>query len=111
MTLKCPNQIWTNRWQLSRQLTLSKDKPKGESPEVTDTLVPPPEASVITPVMDNTKLENTMEANDRGLMDHEQRLQREEEQYAIYISILSEEEESDTNTDTDETSYPFLNLR
>ena len=50
-----------------------------------------------------------MEENNGGLTDQEQRLQREEEEYTIYIGMLSDEEESNTKTDTDESAYPFYN--
>ena len=38
-----------------------------------------------------------MEEKDaKGLTDQEQKLQKDEEEYAIYIAGISEEEESDT---------------
>ena len=53
---------------------------EGESPEVTNTLVPPPEASAMTPVTEVTKQENVMEEEDNeGLTDQEKTLQKEEE--------------------------------
>ena len=76
-------------------------------PEVTDALVPPPEALAVTLVTDVIKLENIVEESNGGLTDQEQRLQREEEKYAIYIGMLSDEEES--NTETDESEYLFYN--
>ena len=87
-----------------------QDKPKGELPEVTDILVPLPEASAAAAqVMEAAKPENTMETTDKEPMNQELRLQREEEQCAIYISMLSEEEESDT--DTDNNICPFFCLK
>ena len=85
-----------------------QDKPEEESPEVTDRLVPPPEATVADPATDTMKPEDITEETRKELTDEEKRLQREEEQYAIYIGMLSNEEESDTDTDTDETSYYCL---
>ena len=90
-----------------QNLTIQEDK-KEEVPEITDTLVPPPEASAATPMMYDTKQENIMEKKDiEGLTDQEKMLQKEGEEYAIYIAGLSEEEESDTKTDTDESPYFF----
>ena len=80
-----------------------------ELPEVTDALVPSPEALLTTSVTEVVKPENITEENNGGLTDQEQMLQREEEEYAIYISMLSDEEESDTETDTDESAYLFYN--
>ena len=87
---------------------VTQEKPKKELPEVTDTLVPPPEASAAVPVMDAAKPEDIVKENNEGLTEQEQRLQREEEQFAIYISMLNDEEESDTNTDTDKSTYPLF---
>ena len=88
-------------------MTIQGDK-KEELPEITHTLVPPPEAPVATPVMEETKQENIMEEKEvEGLTDQEKMLQKEEEKYAIYVGGLSEEEESDTETDTDESPHFF----
>ena len=92
-----------------QNLSIKEDKPKEESPEVTDALVPPPEMSAATPATDVAKLEDITGENSGGLTEQEQALQREEEEYAIYISMLSDEEESNTETDTDESVYPFYN--
>ena len=52
------------------------------------------------------KQENIMEEEDSGeLTDQEKTLQKKEEEYAIYVGMLSKEEESDTKTDTDEAPY------
>ena len=62
--------------------------------EVSSTLVPPPEPGVIGMVpKDNLKKLDTIseEEEEAGLTDHELKLQREEEKYAIYISNLSPE--------------------
>ena len=91
-----------------QNLTIQEDRKEEESPEVTDTLVLPAETSAAMPVMDETKQENIVEEKDiEGLTDQEKMLQKEEEEYAIYVAGLSEEEESDTETDTDESSYFF----
>ena len=91
-----------------QDLTIEEDKKEEELPEITDTLVPLPEASAATPVTDEMKQENIMEEKDiEGLTEHEKMLQEEEEEYAIYVAGLSEEEESDTKTDTDKSPYFF----
>ena len=93
---------------LIQNLTIQEGKKEKESPEITKTLVPPPETSAATPVMDEMKQENIMEEKDiEGLTDQEKMLQKEEEEYAIYVAGLSEEEESDSKTDTDESPYFF----
>ena len=92
-----------------QNLSLHEDKIEEEMPEVTDALVPPPEASAATPVTEVIKPENIMEESNGGLTDQEQMEQREEEEYAIYIGMPSDEEESDTETDTDESAYLFYN--
>ena len=84
-----------------------QDKPEEELPEVTNTLVPPPEMTAAAPAMDVTESEDIMEETNKELTDQNKGLQKEE-LYAIYISMLSNEEESDTDMDTDETSYPFF---
>ena len=92
---------------LIQNLTIQEDKKEEKLPEITDTLVPPPEASAGTPVTDEMK-QNIMEEKDvEELTDQEKMLQKEEEEYAIYIGGLSEEEESDTKTDTDQSPYFF----
>ena len=83
-----------------QNLSINEDKKEEELPEVTDVLVPPPEASAVTPVTKVTKLENIMEEDSGGLTDQEQTLQRKEGEYAIYIGMPSDEEESNTETDT-----------
>ena len=77
-------------------------------PEVSDALVPPPEALAATPVTDVAKPEDIVDKSNGGLTEQEQRLQREEE-YAIYIGMLCDKEGSDTKTDMDESIYPFYN--
>ena len=89
-------------------MTIQEDKKEGELPGVTDTLVLPPELSAVTPVMDVMKQENITEEKDvEELTDQEKTLQKGEEEYAIYIAGLSEEEESNTKMDTDESQYFF----
>ena len=49
-----------------------------------------------------------MEEKDaEGLTDQEQKLQKDEEEYTIYVARISEEEESDTKTESDESPYFF----
>ena len=73
-----------------------------------DILVSPPEAAVVTPMLEETEWENIIEGKEaEGLMKHEQKLQENEEGYAIYVVQISEEEESNTETDSDESPYFF----
>ena len=75
-----------------QNLSIQEDKKEKKSPEITDTLVPPQEASATTPMMEGTKQENILEEKDvEGLTDQEKMLQEEEEEYAIYIAGLSKE--------------------
>ena len=90
-----------------QNLLIHQDKVEEELPEVSDALVPPPEAPAATPVTDVANPEDIMEESNGGLTEQEQRLKREEEEYAIYIGMLSDEEESDTETDMDESIYLF----
>ena len=91
-----------------KKLTIQSDNPGKEAPELTNILIPPPEASSEIPTTDMVKTDNSMETHYKMLTEQEVRLQREEEKYAIYISMLSEEEDSDTETDTDETTYSYF---
>ena len=86
-----------------------QDKLEEESAEVSVALVPPPEVSAATPVTDEVKPEDIMEESNGGLTEQEQRVQRKEKEYTIYISMLSDEEESNTETDMDKSIYPFYN--
>ena len=92
-----------------QNLSIHQDKLEEESPEASDAVVPPQEALAATPATDVAKLEDIMEESSGGLTEQEQRLQREEDKYAIYIGMLSDEEERDTETDMDESIYPFYN--
>ena len=89
-----------------QNLTIQEDNKVEATPEITDTLVPPSKTSAVTPMMEETNQENIVEEKDaEGLTDQEKILHKEEENYAIYIARLSEEEESET--DTDESPYFF----
>ena len=92
-----------------QNLTIQEDRKEGEKlPEITDTLVPPLEASATIPIMEEMKQENTVEKKDaEGLTDQEQKLQKDKEEYAIYVARISKEEESDTKTESDESPYFF----
>ena len=57
---------------------------------MTDALVPPPESLAATPATEVTKQKNIMEEEDNGLTDKEKMLQKEEEEYAICIGMLSD---------------------
>ena len=58
--------------------------------------------------MEEMEWESIIEEKDtEGLTDQEQKLQKDEEEYTIYIAGISEEEESDTETDSEESPYFF----
>ena len=60
-----------------QNLTIQEDKKEEVLPDITDTLVLPPEASAATPVMDEMKQENIMEEKDiKRLTDKENMLQK-----------------------------------
>ena len=83
-------------------LTLKMDEQDVKALEVSTTLVPSPEPGVIgtVPKDDSKKLYTIPEEEEEaGLMEHELKLQREEEKYAIYISNLSPEDSTDMETD------------
>ena len=83
-------------------------KEEEKSPEIRDTQVLPPEVAAVTPMMEETKWENTTEEKDDKLLtDQEQNIQKDEEEYAIYIGGVSGVEESNTETDSDESPYFF----
>ena len=82
-----------------QKLTIQSDNTEGEAPEVMDMLILLPEVLAETPVAeilvtDIAKTDDSMETHYETLMEEELRLQREEEKYAICISMLTEEEES-----------------
>ena len=91
-----------------QNLMIQEDRRKEEkSPEAVDTLVLAPETTAWTPMMEEMKWENIMEEKDaEGLTDQEQKIQKDEEEYAIYIAGLSEEE-SNIEIDSDESPYFF----
>ena len=58
--------------------------------------------------MEETEWENIIEEKDiEELTDQELRLQKDEEEYSIYIAGISEEEEGDIVTDSEESPYFF----
>ena len=58
--------------------------------------------------MEEMEWESIIEEKDaEGLIDQELKLQKDEEEYSIYIAGISEEEESDTVTDSEESPYFF----
>ena len=54
---------------LIQTLTIQEDKEEEKSPEITDTLLSPPEASAATPMTDEMKQENIMEEKNVGRTD------------------------------------------
>ena len=106
------------------KLTIQLDDPDKNPAEVTNRLIPPPQAAAGTPAADipaaktpeaetsakdMTKSDDSTKTNSKTLSEQEQRMQREEEKYALFIGILSEEEESNTETDTDVNTYTYFN--
>ena len=63
-----------------QNLTIETDKPEEKTPEVEDTLVPPPEpeASETTPAMGLKKKDGIPDEDERGPTEFELQLQREE---------------------------------
>ena len=90
-----------------QNLTIQEDKKEEELSEVVDTLVPPPEETAATPAKEVTKQENIVKGEDNGKLTDQEKMLQKEEEYAIYIGMLSEEEESDIKTDTGESPYIF----
>ena len=92
-----------------QNLSIQEDREEQEKlPEMTDTLVPPPEVAAVTPMPEETEWEDTMEEKEaEGLMEWVQKLQKDKKEYTIYIARMSKEEESDMETDSDKSPYFF----
>ena len=98
---------------LIQNLDIQEDRQEEQkSPEITNTLVPPSEAAAVMPMMEKTEKmeemewENIIEEKEvEELTDQELRLQKDEEEYSIYVAGISEEEENDTQTDSEESPY------
>ena len=87
---------------LIQNLTILEDRKEEKLPEITDTLL----VTAVTPKMEEMDLENIMEEKDaEGLTDQEQKLQKDKEEYTIYIAGISEEEETETETESDKSPY------
>ena len=106
------------------KLTIWSDNPEENPVEVMNTWIPPLEATAETsaadiPVaktaeaeasaMDTAKSDNSNETHYEMLSEQELRMQREEEEYMLFIDILGKEEESDTVTDTGDNTYTYFN--
>ena len=93
-----------------QNLNIQKDRKEEEKlPEITDTLVLPSEVATVTPKMEETEWDSIIEEKDgEGLTDQDLKLQKDKEEYTIYIvGISEEEEESDIETDSEESPYFF----
>ena len=102
-------------------MTIRLDGPDENPVKVMDTLIPPPEAAADITTIKTPEAETEVSATDMAksddsidmhyemLSEQELRMQREEEKYALYISILNKEEESNIETDTDNTTYTYFN--
>ena len=102
------------------KLTVRSHSPDKNPAEVTDTLIPPPEVAADIPAIKTPEAETEASATDMAksdnsinmyyemLSEQELRMQREEEKYSLFISILGAEEESDTETDTDDNAYTYF---
>ena len=82
--------------------------------EVMDSLALPSKVADVTPTTEKTEMMEEMEQEDttdenevEELMDQELALQKEEEEYSIYVAGISEEEESDTETYSEESPSFF----
>ena len=95
-----------------QDLNIQEDRKEEEKlSEITDSLVPPSEAAAVTPKMEKmeeTEQESIIEEKDtEELTDQELKLQKDKEEYSIYIAGMSEEEESNTEADLEESPYFF----
>ena len=98
-----------------QNLNIQKDRKEEEKlPEIRDSLVPPSEVAVATPMTEKmekteeTEWESITEEKDvEELTDQELMLQKDKEEYSIYVAGISEEEESNTETDSEESPYFF----
>ena len=81
------------------KFTIQSDDPDENPAEVMDMLIPPPEVTADIPVIktseteasvtDTAKSDNSTEMHYEMLLEQELRMQRKEEKYALFISILS----------------------
>ena len=92
-----------------QNLNIQEDRKEEEkSPEITDTLVLPSEVAAVTLMMEETEWDSIIEEKDaEGMTDQEQKLQKDEEEYAIYVAGISKEEDITTETDSEESPYFF----
>ena len=108
----------------SKLIIWSEDPDKNPA-EVTNRLIPPLEAAAETSVADipvaktpeaEASVMDTAKSDDSTkthyeMLEQELRMLREEEKYALFISILGKEEESDTETDTDDNTYTYFDFK
>ena len=102
------------------KLTIRSDSPDKNPMEVMDTLIPPlevvadisaikaPEAETEALATDMAKSDDSINMHYEILSEQELRMQREEEKYALHISMLDTGEESNTETDTNHTTYTYF---
>ena len=102
------------------KLTIMLDSPDENPVEVTDTLIPTPEVAADIPAIntpeagteasatDMAKSDDSINMHYEMLSEQELQMQREEEKYALFISILGAEEESNTETDTNDNTYTYF---
>ena len=106
-----------------QKLTIWSDNPDENPMEIMDTLFPPLEVSAEIPVTEipvaktpeaEASVTHTANSDDSTKTHHETlpeqelRMHREEEKYAPFIGILSEEEESNTETYTNDNTYTYF---
>ena len=99
----------------TQNLDIQEDRQEEEKlPEITDSLVLPSEVAAAMPTTEKiektevTEWENIIEEKDiEELTEQELRLQKDKEEYFIYIAGISKEEESNIQTDSEESTYFF----
>ena len=102
------------------KLTIRSDGPDENPAEVTDTLIPPLEVAAVIPAIktleaeikasatDTAKSHNSIDTHYETLLGQELRMQREEEKYALFTSILDTGDESISETDTNNNTYTYF---
>ena len=98
-----------------QNLNVQEDRKEEEKlPLITNTWVAPSEVAAVTPITEEMEWESIIEEKDvEGLTEQEQQLQKDEEEFTIYVAGMNEEEESDIETDSEESPYSYsyrLNL-
>ena len=87
---------------------IQTDGPDKKAPEVSTTLIPPPEQGALgTATKDGQTKLDVVPTEEEEQVTWELRTQIEEEKYRLYLDQLSPEE-SDTDTEMDGSDYPSI---